>query len=471
LQVHQTLKLFAVNDFSFTIKQEYTRNLSMGRELPRRIRYCIIGAGIHGLSTAYHIAKDQKSRGADGSQDIIVIDKAGVAAGASGIACGIVRNNYFQPAMSALMVKSIECWEQHAEQLQYHSVGYLAIAGPRQSADLKKIAQRHDSFGFPHIFVEGRNACREYLQKLFPDWKDSDAESVLHEQKGGFAYSREAIEGLAELVTAGGVSILSGVEVTGFELGEDGESVSLVQTTAGDIEIDTLVVAVGPWIKNCWEMLQLPNKIDVRSSTGELYANRDMWTYWQLQEGEVQLSDDVFRLPDGGIPPVMHIDSEDPLFTEGGKQVTDGPWGIYFKRDRGNVQGGTVPLELGTEAHVEPYGPASPHYTVQPSFVEYWTAGLARSLMRFENCRLYYKDAPSGGIGCFSADNFPVFDFMRPNVYVIADSNHGFKMLGVGKEVASVLAGERSKVLEPFRFSRFVEGELHPVSNSPFPWA
>ena len=130
-----------------------------------------------------------------------------------------------------------------------------------------------------------------------------------------------------------------------------------------------------------------------------------------------------------------------------------------------------MPLEIGTEAEVDPYGPKSPYYTVDTSFVRYWTAGLARCLGRFEGCREYYKDAPSGGIGCFSVDNFPVFDFMRPNVFVIADSNHGFKMIGVGKEVAAVLTGEPSRILAPFRFSRFVEGKLHPVSNSPFPWS
>jgi hypothetical protein len=65
-----------------------------------------------------------------------------------------------------------------------------------------------------------------------------------------------------------------------------------------------------------------------------------------------------------------------------------------------------------------------------------------------------------------------VFDYApgRPNVYVIADSNHGFKMIGVGKEVARVLLGEKSSILHPFRYSRFAEGDLHPVSNSPYPW-
>ena len=84
---------------------------------------------------------------------------------------------------------------------------------------------------------------------------------------------------------------------------------------------------------------------------------------------------------------------------------------------------------------------------------------------------MHYKNIPSGGIGAFTADNFPVFDRMLPNVYVIADSNHGFKMIGVGKEVTRTLMGEESAVLHPFRFARYAEGALHPTSNSPFPWS
>ena len=73
--------------------------------------------------------------------------------------------------------------------------------------------------------------------------------------------------------------------------------------------------------------------------------------------------------------------------------------------------------------------------------------------------------------GAFTVDNFPVFDYMLPNVYVIADSNHGYKMIGVGKEVASVVLGGHSKLLHPFRYERFATGDLHPVSNSPYPWS
>ena len=79
--------------------------------LPEKARYVVIGAGIHGLSTAYHLARQLGAKGRSSEADIIVLDKTRVGAGASGIACGVVRNNYFQPAMRALMAHSVAAWE------------------------------------------------------------------------------------------------------------------------------------------------------------------------------------------------------------------------------------------------------------------------------------------------------------------------------------------------------------------------
>ncbi len=52
---------------------------------PTSAKYLIVGAGIHGLSTAYHLGSDLKKRGLDPAE-ILVIDKQDIAAGASGIA-------------------------------------------------------------------------------------------------------------------------------------------------------------------------------------------------------------------------------------------------------------------------------------------------------------------------------------------------------------------------------------------------
>src|SRR5947208_1986094 len=57
--------------------------------LPSSVKYLVIGAGIHGLSSAWHLAKEQRAAGEE--PDVLVIDKTGVGAGASGIACGGAR--------------------------------------------------------------------------------------------------------------------------------------------------------------------------------------------------------------------------------------------------------------------------------------------------------------------------------------------------------------------------------------------
>ncbi|MGH3027718.1 MAG: FAD-dependent oxidoreductase, partial [Gaiellaceae bacterium] len=84
-------------------------------DLPASPRFVVVGAGIHGLSTAYHLAKELRTRGAGSGADVVVLEKSKPGAGASGIACGVVRNNYFQPAMSELMQACVEVWESDPE--------------------------------------------------------------------------------------------------------------------------------------------------------------------------------------------------------------------------------------------------------------------------------------------------------------------------------------------------------------------
>ncbi len=85
----------------------------------------MIGAGVHGLSTAWHLAQ--------AGEQVLVVDKRAVGAGASGIACGVIRNNYFQPAMQELMAACVEIWESDPETLAYHGSGYVALGPARRS--------------------------------------------------------------------------------------------------------------------------------------------------------------------------------------------------------------------------------------------------------------------------------------------------------------------------------------------------
>ena len=61
---------------------------------PSRAKYVIIGAGVHGLSTAWHLAESLQAKGKNGGiHEIVLLDKGGISTGASGIAYGVLSNN------------------------------------------------------------------------------------------------------------------------------------------------------------------------------------------------------------------------------------------------------------------------------------------------------------------------------------------------------------------------------------------
>ena len=430
----------------------------MSSTLPSSVSTLVIGAGVHGLSTAWHVAR----RG----HDVLVLDKTGVAAGASGIACGIVRNNYFQPAMQELMAACVEIWEGDARALHYHADGYIALGAAAQESDLTAVFERQQQIGYPSELHLGTDAVTSHMESLYPDWRAPGLSVCLHEHAGGYGFNRESIGGLADLAQAAGAQIAPGVQVTGF--GFDGSgAVTTVQTTQGDIEVEQVVVAVGPWIPQLWSMLGLPGRLDVRDPSGAVTTDQPMWTYWYLQEGEVAFDPATLVCADGTPSPVLHVDSDQPLYAADGSLVTDELWGVYFKPDRETIQGGAEPLAVGPDFTVDPY----PTGTVDPGFARMWSSSLSHCLTRFEGAQARYRQTRSGGVGAFTVDNFPVFDRMLPNVIVAADSNHGFKMIAVGREIARMLDGEHSTLLSPFRYERFASGDLHPVSNSPYPWS
>ena len=436
-------------------------------DLPKSIPYVVVGAGMHGLSTAFHLAKELRSRGLGSGEDIVVLEKSEPGAGASGIACGVVRNNYFQPAMSELMQACVEVWESDPEAYHYNAVGYMALGPAVEQADLEEVFERQQRIGYRSKLITGEREVDAYMKGVFPDWRAKGVTVLLHEDEGGFAFNKDSVLGLLGKALGEGVNVLTGVEVTGFDRGDD-DSVRSVGTSQGDIEVgEQVILAPGPWAKQFWRLLDLPDAIDVRTPSGDVAKDRPMWTYWNLQEGEITVDPAMFARADGSAPPVMHLDTDAPLHADDGTLITDELWGIYFKRDRHGVQGGSEPLVVEGDVELDPY----PNTTdIDPRFPDLWCAGLSHAMSRFEGCRPLYKIARSGGVGAFTVDNFPVFDFIRPNVYGILDSNHGYKMIGVGREVAKVLVGEHSSLLYPFRFERFATGDLHPVSSSPYPW-
>ena len=240
--------------------------------VPPHAKYAIIGAGIHGLSTAHHLAVKLKGTGRGSGKDILVVDKSAVAAGASGIACGVIRNNYYQPAMRELMAHSVSVWESDPKAYSYHAVGYMQISPEIMREQVGTIYEQQKRIGYESTFIEGAADSQKYMEGLFSDWQAKNITSVLHEKKGGYANNTASIYGLATKAEAEGVRVLTGCEVTGFEFGNNSRAVTAIHTNKGPIKCDYVVVGAGPWVNKLWNMLELPRTVFIRASSGVVRA-------------------------------------------------------------------------------------------------------------------------------------------------------------------------------------------------------
>lgn len=444
---------------------------------PNHADFVIIGAGIHGVSTAWKLAERLREAGQEVEGRIVILDKTGIAAGASGIACGVVRNNYFQPAMRKLMAHSVDVWESDPEGLSYHPVGYMQISCEAMRDDVGQIFSQQQAIGYESVFIEGENASTSYMRGIFDDWQARGITSVLHEKRGGYSNQTKTMYALADKVEKLGVRIITGVNVEGF-ISENGSgAVQAIETNKGRITCEKVIIGAGPWVRDFWTLLDLPKQIRVKGLDGQVHDGVDMWRYWQLEEGVLQLDPDLGLADDGTMAPVIHVDTDAELkSTVDGSTITDEMWGIYYKPDYhfGGIQGGASPYKVDTpvdDVQIDPYGPSSPEFVSSQEFAHMWVSALAHCQKRYEGTMPKYHREASGGIGCFTPDSFPVFDTFRENATVIADSNHGWKMIGVGHLIADEVLGETQELLDPFRFDRFEKGDLHPVSNSPYPWS
>lgn len=457
-------------------------------QLPASSPVLVLGGGVHGLSAAYHLALALEESGQGSGADVIVLEKSRIGAGASGIACGVVRNFYLSPPMAEVIRVSVELFESDPEGFGYHPVGYIAAVPEVQAADCMAIQKQQAEIGYRSEVVLGERRCREHMEAIFPDWNGDGIEAVLHEYQGGWAETAKTVEHLARLARSRGVRIFDGIEVTGIDL-HDG-LVQGVETDHGMISTELFVAGPGPWAGDVWRLLDLAPEVSVarkpeptspigdsprvEADAGNGAAEtRPIVTYWKLQEGDYWLDDVELSDVRGGEPPVVHLDHVDPLRSDrDGRIISDGAWGIYYKigRNGAGVQGGGVPIPLGTEVELEPYGHSNPDHVVGDEFNDYFTAGLAWAHGRFRGKGSQWRAQPHGGIGAFTPDNYPVIDFVRPNAYLIMDSNHGFKMIGLGRLVANDILGGGESRLDPFRLARYELGVTHAVSNSPYPW-
>ena len=204
----------------------------------------IIGAGVTGLSTAYHLARKGYGR-------IIVLDKGPVGDGSSRRAAGIITALLWSETGVRARLKSLELYHALSRDLdgyQFRHVGCLNLFDPPSWPDREKLLPLYDSLEVPYAILDAAE-----MRRRWPDLRPHDEWIGLLDPQGGYSEPDEYLPALAARVRSLGVEIREGERVE--EVLRDGVRVVGVRTGRGDLQADAVVSTVYAWTVRLLEPL------------------------------------------------------------------------------------------------------------------------------------------------------------------------------------------------------------------------
>lgn len=214
-------------------------------KLPDQAQIVIIGGGIIGCSTAYHLAKE-------GAKDVILLEGGQLTNGSTWHAAGLVGQLRSSANITQLLKNSVDLYK-NLEADTGLATGWKMNGGLRLACnkdrwtEVKRQATTAHSFGLPMELLSAAEA-----QELWPLMDVSDVVGAAFLPTDGQANPSDITQSLAKGARMRGVQIFENTRVTGIEV-VNGEVVS-VQTTGGKIKCEKVVNCCGQWAKEVGNM-------------------------------------------------------------------------------------------------------------------------------------------------------------------------------------------------------------------------
>ena len=200
----------------------------------------IVGAGGHGLATAYYLGRNF------GITNVAILEKGWLGGGNTGRNTTIIRSNYLQDPSAAIYEKSRSLYENLSQDLNYN-----VMFSPR---GVMMLAQTHHEVrGYQR--TAHANALQGVVTEFIPparvkqlcpimniDGPRYPVLGALWQPRGGTARHDAVAWGYARACSDMGMDVIQQCEVTGVR--RDGGKVTGVSTSKGDIDCDKLGVVV-----------------------------------------------------------------------------------------------------------------------------------------------------------------------------------------------------------------------------------
>ena len=377
----------------------------------------VIGAGIMGLSVAYHLAER-------GVTDVVVVDRGYLCGGASGRNGGGVRAQWSSEANVRLMLESIRACREFASKMKinvwFRQGGYLFLARtPALRERLEQSVAVQNDCGLPTRMLTAKEARR-----IVPELDASGVEAASYNPDDGVVFPWPFVWGYAQAARKLGVDVVTWHDVAGF-------------VTSGK-RID------GVCIRRCGPPGAAPSEESFVLRTHRVVNAAGAW------------SPEVAAMLGVALPNKPHrheICSTEPLKPWLKPLVADLGDGLYFSQStRGEIVGG-----IGND-YVAPGLSSESSYAFLGKYARSLVStcpvlGQVKVLRQWAGC---YDLTPDANPIVGAVDE--VEEFYQASGFM----GHGFMMAPiVGKLLAELVAkGASTPVLERWNLRRFKEGKL-----------
>ena len=223
------------------------------QNFPTRARVVVIGGGVMGLSTAYHLAKQ-------GVQDVVLVERGELGAGSTCKAAGGVRAQFSDAVNIELGMRSLEVFRNFPElfdqDIDLDECGYLFLL--EREEDLRTFERNVElqrSMG-----LESRIISVEEAKELSPLISTEGLIAGVWSPEGGHCTPESVVQGYARAARALGVRIIRHCEVT--DVVREGDTITAVETAQGSIATDTVVCCAGAWSRALGDMVGVDLPVD-----------------------------------------------------------------------------------------------------------------------------------------------------------------------------------------------------------------
>ncbi|GAA4840745.1 FAD-binding oxidoreductase [Saccharopolyspora rosea] len=279
--------------------------------LPRRADVVVVGGGVVGVSTAFHLA--------EAGVDVLLLERDELGSGSTSKAAGGVRAQFSDPVNIELGRRSLRAFEDFARrpggEIDLKQHGYLfLLSDPADVAAFEDGVRVQNELGVPSTMLTVAEACA-----LSPYVVGDGLLAAAFSPTDGHCTPEAVVQGYAQGARRLGAVLRRHCAVTGIDV-RDGR-IGAVRTADGEVETSTVVCAAGAWSAEVGAMAGV--ELPVRPLRRQILVTEPVADLPPRLPFTIDFATSFYFHDEG---PALLVGMSDPDEEHGFRLGTDGRW-------------------------------------------------------------------------------------------------------------------------------------------------